>query len=146
MSQDERRAIGSSNEAARRGIGQRMINDRAAIKAGISAARASTFKADLNALESSPRKQVALTNREAKGTRAATVGTGIYKAPAATGATGGGIASPLVEPSYAAREFWGDHYFTTSDGFFALQLQPVTTIVMQDANGSPVVQQFAEPV
>lgn len=60
--------------------------------------------------------------------------------------TGGGIASPLVEPSYAAREFWGDRYFTTSDGFFALQLQPVKKIVMQDANGEPVVQQFAEPV
>ena len=143
--ESERRAIGSNNEAARRGIGQRMINDRAAIKAGISAARASTFKADLNALETSPRKQVTLTPREAKGTRAATVGTGIYKAPAAKG-TGGGIASPLVEPSYAAREFWGDHYFTTSDGFFALQLQPVKKIVMQDANGEPVVQQFAEPV
>ena len=28
----------------------------------------------------------------------------------------------------------------------ALQLQPVKKLVMQDANGSPVVQQFAEPV
>lgn len=60
--------------------------------------------------------------------------------------TGGGIASPLTELSYAAREFWDDHYFTTSDGLFALQLQPLKKIVMQDANGNPVVQQFAEPV
>ena len=142
MSQDERRAIGSSNEAARRGIGQRMINDRAAIKAGISAARASTFKADLNALETSPRKQVTLTNREAKGTRAATVGTGIYKAPAAKG-TGGGIASPLTETSYAAREFHPAQTLWTSDGYFAWEVKAPKKIVQTDANGAEVVQQFA---
>lgn len=145
MSQDERRAIGSSNEAARRGIGQRMINDRAAIKAGISAARASTFKADLNALESSPRKQVTLTNREAKGTRAATVGTGIYKAPATTGVTGVGIASPLTEGSYAARELHPSRYLSTSDGIFVWQFDPPKKIVMADANDAEVIQLFAEP-
>ena len=145
MSQDERRAIGSSNEAARRGIGQRMINDRAAIKAGISAARASTFKADLNALESSPRKQVTLTNREAKGTRAATVGTGIYKAPATTGVTGVGIASPLTEGSYAAREFHPARYLSSSDGLFVWQFEPPKKIVMADANDEEVIQLFAVP-
>ena len=144
MSQDERRAIGSSNEAARRGIGQRMINDRAAIKAGISAARASTFKADLNALETSPRKQVTLTNREAKGTRAATVGTGIYKAPAAKG-TGGGIASPLTETSYAAREYHPARYLSSSDGLFVWQFEPPKKIVMADANDEEVIQLFAVP-
>lgn len=144
--ESERRAIGSNNEAARRGIGQRMINDRAAIKAGISAARASTFKADLNALESSPRKQVTLTNREAKGTRAATVGTGIYKAPAATAATGGGIASPLTELSYAAREFHPAHVLASSDGLFEWEFEPVKKIVMVDANAAPVVQIFAVPI
>ena len=144
MSQDERRAIGSSNEAARRGIGQRMINDRAAIKAGISAARASTFKADLNALESSPRKQVTLTKRDAKGTRAATVGTGIYKAPAAKG-TGGGIASPLTETSYAAREYHPARYLSSSDGLFVWQFEPPKKIVMADANDEEVIQLFAVP-
>lgn len=143
--ESERRAIGSNNEAARRGIGQRMINDRAAIKAGISAARASTFKADLNALESSPRKQVTLTNREAKGTRAATVGTGIYKAPATTGVTGVGIASPLTEGSYAAREFHPARYLSSSDGLFVWQFEPPKKIVMTDANDEPVVQIFAVP-
>lgn len=144
MSEQERRAIGVNNEAARRAIGQRMINDRAAIKAGITAARASTFKADLNALESSPRKQVALTNREAKGTRAATVGTGIYKAPAAKG-TGGGIASPLTETSYAAREFHPARYLSSSDGLFVWQFEPPKKIVMADANDEEVIQLFAVP-
>lgn len=146
MSQDERRAIGSNNEAARRGIGQRMINDRAAIKAGISAARASTFKADLNALESSPRKQVTLTNREAKGTRAATVGTGIYKAPAATAGTGGGIASPLTETSYASREYWGPQSITSVDGLLTFRVLPIKQLTQADADDVEIKQIYAEPV
>ena len=140
--QDDRRDSGYRMQDSRRAIGDRMINDRAAIKAGISAARASTFKADLNALETSPRKQVTLTNREAKGTRAATVGTGIYKAPAAKG-TGGGIASPLTETSYAAREFHPAQTLWTSDGYFAWEVKAPKKIVQTDANGAEVVQQFA---
>lgn len=146
MSQDERRAIGSSNEAARRGIGQRMINDRAAIKAGISAARASTFKADLNALESSPRKQVTLTKRDAKGTRAATVGTGSYKAPATTGGTGGGIASPLTETSYASREYWGAQSITSVDGLLTFRVLPIKQLTQADADDVEIKQIYAEPV
>lgn len=144
--QDNRRDSGYRMQDSRRAIGDRMIKDRAEIKKGISAARASTFKADLNALETSPRKQVTLTNREAKGTRAATVGTGIYKAPAATAATGGGIASPLTELSYAAREFHPAHVLASSDGLFEWEFEPVKKIVMVDANAAPVVQIFAVPI
>ena len=141
--QDSRRDSGYLMQDSRRAIGDRMIKDRAEIKKGISAARASTFKADLNALESSPRKQVTLTNREAKGTRAATVGTGIYKAPATTGVTGVGIASPLTEDSYATREFHPAQTLWTSDGYFAWEVKPPKKIVQTDANGAEVVQQFA---
>lgn len=124
-----------------------LADERRAIRNGVAASRASTFKSDLNALESSRRKSGGLLALERRGARVATKGRGSWN-PANVPSTGGGggIASPLVEPSYAAREFWGDRYFTTSDGFFALQLQPVKKIVMQDANGNPVVQQFAEPV
>lgn len=142
MSQDERRAIGKNNESARRGIGDRMINDRAAIKAGISAARASTFKSDLNALETSPRKQVTLTNREAKGARAATVGTGIYKAPATTGVTGVGIASPFVEADLTQREWWPTGW-TSTDGVFEYPAEK--RVVMTDDNGAKVEFQYASP-
>lgn len=144
--ESERRAIGSNNEAARRGIGQRMINDRAAIKAGISAARASTFKADLNALESSPRKQVTLTKRDAKGTRAATVGTGSYKAPATTGGTGGGIASPLTETSYASREYWGPQSIPSVDGLLTFRVLPIKQLTQADADDVEIKQIYAEPV
>lgn len=144
--ESERRAIGSNNEAARRGIGQRMINDRAAIKAGISAARASTFKADLNALETAPRKQVTLTKRDAKGTRAATVGTGSYKAPATTGGTGGGIASPLTETSYASREYWGPQSIASVDGLLTFRVLPIKQLTQADADDVEIKQIYAEPV
>lgn len=150
--ESERRAIGSNNEATRRGTGQRMINDRAAIKAGISAARASTFKADLNALETSRRKQVTLTRREPKGARAATVGTGIYKAPAATGGTGGGIASPLTEKTKVVgpdtvpdRDYFAMQIITTSDGIFTFEVPPVHKLKLTDANAAAVEVVLAQP-
>ena len=124
-----------------------LADERRAIRNGVAASRASTFKSDLNALESSRRKSGGLLALERRGARVATKGRGSWN-PANVPSTGGGggIASPLTETSYAAREFWGDHYFLTSDGFFAHQLQPVKKLVMQDANGNPVVQQLAEPV
>jgi hypothetical protein len=67
-----------------------------------------------------------------------------YKAPAAA-ATGGGIASPLTEPSYAAREFHPVQTLTSSDGLFVWELEPIKKIVMTDANDEPVVQIFAVP-
>lgn len=142
MSQEERQAIGRNNEAARRAIGQRMVDDRKAIAAGISASRASTFKRDLNALESSPRRTVQLSQREARGTRAPTVGRGNYVAPPSSG-TGGGIASPLTETDYAQREFHPSKTLWTSDGYFSWEVKPPKKIVQVDANGAEVVQQFA---
>lgn len=138
MSEQERRAIGVNNEAARRAIGQRMINDRAAIKAGITAARASTFKADLNALETPPRKQVTLSQREARGSRAATVGTGVYKPPAAPA----GIASPFVEADLTQREWWPTGW-TSTDGVFEYPAEK--RVVMTDDNGDKVEFQYASP-
>lgn len=140
--QDDRRDSGYRMQDSRRAIGDRMIKDRAAIKAGISAARASTFKADLNALETSPRKQVTLTPREAKGARAATVGTGVYKAPASTGGTGGGIASPLTETLAADRTWWGAGWPST-DGVFEYPAE--RRVSMTDANGAPVEFLYANP-
>ncbi len=139
--ESERRAIGTNNEAARRGIGQRMVNDRAAIKAGISAARASTFKADLNTLETSPRKQATLSQRDAKGTRPPTVGTGTYKAPAASDGAGAGIASPLVETE-SSREYHPAIFRPSTDGAVFFQVRATKKVSMTDANGAAVVMEY----
>ncbi len=146
--ESERRAIGKNNEAARRGIGDRMIKDRATIRAGISAARASTFKSDLNTLETPPRKSATLKKVEEKGVRPAAVGTGTYKAPAATGGTGGGIASPLTEVAVDGvgdREYWPAMIQETTDGLISFEVRAIKTWKFLDADGNPVVLNIEKP-
>lgn len=141
--ESDRRAIGVRNEGQRRGIGQRMINDRQNIRAGISAARASTFKADLNTLETAPRKQVSFNSRDPKGARPATVGTGSYKAPPAATSSGGGIAGPLEEQDYSEREYHAEG-LKSSDGLFVIPA--IKKMTLTDANGDPVIVMLAPPV
>ena len=81
-----------------------LADERRAIRNGVAASRASTFKSDLNALESSRRKSGGLLALERRGARVATKGRGAWNpANVPSTGTGGGIASPLTEPSYAAR-------------------------------------------
>lgn len=134
MSQEERQAIG-----------QRLVAERKAIAAGISASRASTFKRDLNALESSPRRTVSLSQREARGTRPPTVGRGNYVAPPNTGRTGGGIASPLTEQSYAEREWYAAKTLKSSDGLLTFQVQAIKQVRTTDADDVEVIMIYKEP-
>lgn len=134
MSQEERQAIG-----------QRLVAERKAIAAGISASRASTFKRDLNALESSPRRTVQLSQREARGTRPPTVGRGNYVAPPKTGGTGGGIASPLTEQSYAEREWYMAKTLKSSDGLLTFQVQAIKQVRTTDADDVEVIMIYKEP-
>ena len=56
--------------------------------------------------------------------------------------SGGGIASPLQEQSFAAREWWPGGIPST-DGL--LQFPAPKKITMTDANGAEVVLEYAEP-
>lgn len=132
-----------SLESERRAIGTRLTESRAAIRDSMRASRASTFKRDLNALESGSRKVVDLSKVEPRGARPAGRGVAYYVPPDTTGS--GGIASPVTETSYAAREFYSSQYVTTSDGMFVLEIEPVKKIVMLDADGGDFVQEFAAP-
>jgi hypothetical protein len=133
-----------SLESERRAIGQRLTESRAEIRDAMRAARASTFKRDLNALESGSRVPAALRTIEPKGSRAAAAGVAYWDS-SKDKSTGAGIASPLTEGSYAAREFYASRYLTTYDGIFVMQVDPVKKVVMSDANSAEVVQIFAEP-
>lgn len=62
-----------------------------------------------------------------------------------TGRGGSGIASPLVELSYASRTFHTGTTLLSSDGLFGLLIQPVKTITFSDANTSEVVLEFKAP-
>ena len=133
-----------SLESDRRAIGTRLTESRAAIRAGMQASRASTFKRDLNALESNSRKLVKLSEPEAKGARPATSGIGSWTPPTSnTG--GGGIASPLVESDFAERIYWAEHSELSPDGLFSYTYTPIREITQLDANSLEVKQQFAEP-
>lgn len=133
---DERRASGRAMEANRR-----------AIDGAMRAARQSTFKRDLNALESgaTARRTGALRSVEPRGGVPSSTARVDYTPPASTGG-GGGIASPLTEASYAAREYWPVEVLTSSDGLLTFRVKPIKKIVQADASSAEVVQQFAQPV
>lgn len=125
----------------RRASGRRMEAQRKAIGAAVRASRQSTFKQDLNALETSPRRQGSLRAVEPVGARPAVMGRSYYTPPAATGG-GGGIASPLTETSYATREYWPGGIPST-DGL--LMLPAIKKVVMADANSAAATFEYAEP-
>ena len=125
--ESERRAIGTNNEAARRGV------------------TASSLKRDLNALETSNRKTAELRTIESAGARPATSGQAYWTPDKEPATGGGGIASPLTEATYAAREFHPARNFYTSDGFYVWQIEPIKKIVQADANSAEVIQIFAAP-
>ena len=133
---DERRASGRAMEANRR-----------AIDGAMRAARQSTFKRDLNALESgaTARRSGALRSVEPRGGVPSSTARVDYTPPPSAGG-GGGIASPLTEASYAAREYWPVEVLTSSDGLLTFRVKPIKKIVQADANDAEVVQIFAQPV
>ena len=129
---DERRASGRAMEANRR-----------AIDGAMRAARQSTFKRDLNALESgtTARRSGALRAVEPRGGVPSSTARVDYTPPASTGG-GGGIASPLTEQSFAARTWWPNG-LPSSDGIFEFPAE--RRVTMTDSNGALVIFEYAEP-
>lgn len=135
---EQRRAIAAgvaagrqaTSEAERKAIGQRIIEERTG-KAVVD---------DVNALIKPERPRRQQRTVQPVGAVPAGQGRGDYKAPPATT---GGIASPITEPDYAAREFWPTG-LVSSEGLFFLPAEK--KIVAQDANGAEVIFEYAEPV
>ena len=130
---DERRASGRAMEANRR-----------AIDGAMRAARQSTFKRDLNALESgtTARRSGALRSVEPRGGVPSSTARVDYTPPASTSA-GGGIASPLTEGDVTLRTYWPNGY-VSSDGLFTLPAP--RKVIMTDAEGAEVEFNYADPV
>lgn len=128
--EQSRRNAGRINEASRRAGGQAMIEERTG-KAVVE---------DINRLTRQPATRKPLSPIAPVGALPASRGRGVYKPPA-TGS--GGVASPLTEPSYAARQWWPGGQ-PSSDGLFVLPA--AKRIVMTDANGAEVIFDYAEPV
>ncbi|MCY1368191.1 hypothetical protein D9M69_551580 [compost metagenome] len=138
-----RRAIGQNNEKARRAIGQANEDARRGIGDAMEIARrGESLQRDLNSLETAPRKRQALSRLEQRGARPAMRGRGTVNLVPATGGGGGGIASPLTEPSFADREYWSSG-FPSSDGLFILPA--IKTLKLLDADDDEVVINLADP-
>lgn len=59
--------------------------------------------------------------------------------------TGGGIASPLTEVSFASRTYWADKNYTSTDGLITLVLKPIKRVSLLDANGESVLIDYKSP-
>ena len=143
---DSRRAGGqameqyrrANNEAARRAGGKQMEASR----------RGEAVVEEINSLNYPRRQPRALSKVQPVGAIPAQRSRADYKAPASTGTAG--IASPLIEGAAGegaslAREYYAGITLTSSDGLISLDVEPLKKITMRDANGGPVVLEFAEP-
>lgn len=135
---DQRRAIAEGMRASRQATGE--AERRATGEAMVRRRTGRDDVDDINAVVRQPRQRTALPAVAPRGGVPAQVGTGNYTAPPATSA---GLASPVTEPSFAAREYWPTG-LVSSDGLFFLPAPK--KIVMQDANGAEAVFEYAEPV
>ncbi|MBU1330868.1 MAG: hypothetical protein KJ884_15940 [Gammaproteobacteria bacterium] len=143
---DRRRAIGAANEKARRGLGQANEASRRALGDAMVERRTGQSQVDdINAVVRPATQRRTLPRTTSRGSLPAQKGRGNYKAPAAAG-TAGGIASPLIEQSYAAREYWPEQTVTSVDGLLSFRIKAIKSITQADANSAEVVQQFAQPV
>ena len=141
--EEKRRAIGTNNEAARRAIGTN--NKAARRKIGSDMIERRTGRAqvdDINALLNPPRERRTLKQLEPRGGVTGQVGTGNYTAPPATG---GGLAWPLTEDDASTRVFWSSQVISSADGLVAIQIKPLRTMMLRDANDSSGALSLAEP-
>lgn len=122
-----------------------LAEERAAIRAGVTAARTSTLRRDLNSLETQRRQVQALNTLERKGARPSTKGRGTWNPNTPKAGGGGGIASPLTETSYYDRTHWAERTLLSSDGLLSFRVQPIKEITQRDANDAEVKQVFADP-
>lgn len=60
-------------------------------------------------------------------------------------AGGGGIASPLTEIDYADRQWHPEIAVASSDGVFALMIEPIKQVTFQDAQSKTAVVIFQPP-
>lgn len=146
---DARRAGGQALEQGRRAAGRALEDARRAGGQQMEATRRGEAVAeDINSLVRPQRQAKALPRVQPVGAIPPQRSRGTYKAPASTGTAG--IASPLIEGAAGegatlAREYYAGITLTSSDGLISLDVEPLKKLTMRDANGEPVVMEFAQP-
>jgi hypothetical protein len=125
-----RRANGSALESSRRAGGAAMVERRTG----------KSVVDDINSLAIPPSPRRTLRKIDPVGTLPAKRGSGVYKAPPATGA-GGGIASPLKETANT-REYHPDVLVASTDGAVWFSVRAAKKVTMTDANEETVIMEF----
>lgn len=140
--EQQRRSIGAGITAARKATGE---DERKAIgQAMIARRRGEQQVDDINAVVQQPRQRRQLSTIEPRGALGTQKGVGNY-VPPRSAPGGGGVASPLTEADYNAREYWAEQTLTSSDGLLSFRVKAIKKLVQTDANSLEVVQQFAQP-
>ena len=137
---DQRRAIAEGMRASRQATGE--AERRATGEAMVRRRTGRDDVDDINAVVRQPRQRTALPTVAPRGSVPAQVGTGNYTAPPATG---GGLAWPLTEDDAATRVFWSSQVISSADGLVAIQIKPLRTMMLRDANDSSGALSLAEP-
>lgn len=138
-----RRASGKAMQDARRSGGKAMQDSRRAGGDAMIERRTGKSQVDeINSVVVLPKARKTLKAISPRGPLPAQTSPGTDTPNPARNTGGGGLASPLTEPSFAAREFWPTG-LVSSDGLFFLPAEK--KVVMQDAEGSPAVFEYANP-
>lgn len=105
------------------------------------------IKAAVASLAGKPTQNKTLATRETPAALPATIGTGSMRlnGSAQGGAASGGIAGPLTELDAEERTYHATKTLLSTDGFFALQVQPVASLTLTDAAGRTVVINLDNP-
>lgn len=134
---DERRASGKAMVDARRQSGRDMVNERRA--------SGKAFRDDLRALAVSDSDARVLPPAAERAPIPAARGIANYAAPPVASSAGGGIASPLTEELYSARTYHETSVILSGDFLLGIEIKPIKQITMTDADGQPVLMQYADP-
>ncbi|QTS88307.1 hypothetical protein JLK41_09150 [Ectopseudomonas khazarica] len=142
---DQRRATAEALQRSRQGTSE--ASRRAAGEAMVARRTGRNEVDDINALVSQPRQRRSLPAVDPRGSVPAQRGRGNYAAPQSTG---GGIAAPLTERLRAGgkadRAYYPDGVtFYSNDYMLAVQIQPLHTLTMIDADGAEVPFVFGVP-
>lgn len=141
--EQRRRASGAANAANRQGSGAANAAERRAGGAAMIERRTGKSQVDeINSVVVQPKARKTLKAISPRGPLPAQTSPGADTPNPARNTGGAGLASPLTEPSFAAREFWPTG-LVSSDGLFFLPAEK--KVVMQDAEGSPAVFEYANP-
>lgn len=103
------------------------------------------FRDDLRALAVSDSDARVLPPAAERAPIPAARGVATYTAPPIAPPVGGGIASPLTEELYSARTYHETSVILSGDFLLGIEIKPIKQITMTDADGQPVLMQYADP-